>query len=127
MRAALVLLAAGVFAAAAASATGSPTGTYGATITGKPAALNGRWQVEFRARQGLHIVRNGMVVVVGTASPRTGRTLKIHDRSGPYACSVAEGDGLYAYSLAGRRLTFTAISDRCVGRKLVLTTKPFLK
>ena len=123
----LLLVAAGTFAAAAAAGTGLPSGTYHATITGKPAALNGRWQLEFRANRGLRIVRNGQIVVVGTASPLGGRRLKIHDRSGPYACSTAEGDGVYGYALAGRRLTFTAVSDRCVGRKLVLTTKPFVK
>ena len=75
----------------------------------------------------MHIVRNGEVVVAGTATPLAGRRLKLHDRSGAYACSTAEGDGLYRYALAGHRLTFTAVFDRCVGRKLVLTTKPFLK
>jgi hypothetical protein len=126
MRPALVLLAAGVFAAAAA-ASGAPSGTYSATIAGKPAALNGRWQVDFGTSRALRIVRNGKVVVVATASTLAGGRLRIHDRSGPYACSPTEGDGVYRYALAGRRLTFTAVSDRCVGRKLVLTTKPFLK
>ena len=128
MRGVLVLLATCVFAAVAAAASGAPSGTYAATITGKPAALNGRWQVEFSASsQVLRIVRNGKVVVVATASPLASRRLRIHDRSGSYACSRSEGDGVYGYALAGRRLTFTAVSDRCVGRKLVLTTKPFLK
>jgi hypothetical protein len=123
----LVLVAAGVLAAAAAAASGAPSGTYAATITGQPAALNGRWQLEFGAKGSVHIIRNGTIVVVGTASPLAGGRLKLHDRSGQYACSRSEGDGVYRYTRAGRRLTFAAVSDHCVGRKLVLTTKPYLK
>ncbi len=124
----LVLLAAGTCAAAATAASGSPSGTHSATLTGaKPAALNGRWQVDFGTSRALRIVRNGKVVVLSTATPLAGRHLRIHDVFGPYACSKSDGDGVYRYALAGRRLTFTTVSDLCIGRKLVLTTKPFLK
>jgi hypothetical protein len=127
MRAAILVIVAGVFVAAAGAASGPPSGSYTATITGKPAALNGRWRLDFRAAGAVNIVRNGAVVVRGTALPLSGARVKLHDRSGPYACSKAEGDGTYRYRLTGSRVTFTALSDRCVGRTLVLTTKPYTR
>jgi hypothetical protein len=123
---ALALLS-GAAAAAASSALSALSGTYKATITGKPAALNGKWKLEFRPRRVVHLVRNGRLVVVGTATRIGPRRLKVRDRSGSYACSAAEGNGIYTYKAAGRRLTFRVVADKCVGRKLVLTTKPFIK
>lgn len=120
------LLALGVFAGVA-TASSSLSGTYRATITGKPAALNGKWRLEFLPRSVVHIVRNGKVVVVGKAIRTGTRRLKLSDRSGSYACSAAEGTGLYSYTVSGKRLTFRAVADKCIGRKLLLTTKPFVK
>jgi hypothetical protein len=114
-------------ATASSSALSALSGTYKATITGKPAALNGKWKLEFRRTRVLHLVRNGSLVVVGTATRIGPRRLKIRDRSGSYACSAAEGNGISTYKADGKRLTFRVVADRCVGRKLVLTTKPFIK
>ena len=111
-------------------ATASPStlsGTYKATITGKPAALNGKWQLEFLPKNVMHIVRNGRLVVVTRVVPSGAGRVKLIDRSGSYACSAAEGNGIYRYAVTGRRLTFTVVADKCVGRKLVLTTKPFAR
>jgi hypothetical protein len=113
--------------AAVATASSTLSGTYKATITGKPAPLNGKWRLEFLPRGLVHVVRNGKLVVVGTAIRVGTRRLKVSDRSGSYACSAAEGHGVYAYRVAGRRLTFRAVADKCIGRKLVFTTKPFVK
>jgi hypothetical protein len=121
-----VLLALGFLAGVAGASSSALSGTYRATITGKPAALNGKWQLEFRPRGVVHLVRNGQLVVVGKATRIGTRRLKLSDRSGPYACSAAEGNGVYTYRVARRRLTFTLVADKCVGRKLVLTTKPFV-
>jgi hypothetical protein len=113
-----------VAGAAAASAFGL-TGTYKVTISGKPAPLNGKWKLEFLPRGVVHTLRNGKLVVVGKAVRSGKRRLTFTDRSGPYACSASEGKGVYVYRPAGKRLTFTAIADKCVGRKLILTTKRF--
>jgi hypothetical protein len=118
---ALVLVGAG----AAAAASFALSGTYKVTISGKPAALNGKWKLEFLPRGVVHTLRNGKLVVVGKAVRSGQRRLTFSDRSGPYACSASEGKGLYVYKPAAKRLTFAAVADKCIGRKLILTTKPF--
>lgn len=120
---AVALLTAGVAAASAASLRG----TYRTTITGQPPALNGNWRLEFLSGGTLHIVRNGKLVVVSKATQLTGKRLRFSDRSGSYACSPSEAKGTYTYRLSGRRLTFAMVADKCLGRRLVLTTKPFIK
>jgi hypothetical protein len=114
-------------AAAGAAPSSSLHGSYKTKIRGKLAALNGNWRLEFRSRSTLHTLRNGHLVIVGKAVPVGARRLKISDLSGPYACSRSEGNGVYTYTLSHKRLTFTAVADKCVGRKLVLTTRPFVK
>jgi hypothetical protein len=108
-------------------AASSLSGTYKATISGKPAALNGRWQLQFRANSVVHTLRDGKLVVVGKASWLSNRHVRFTDRSGPYACSSSEGSGTYGYRLSDGRLIFQVIRDKCVGRKLVLTTRPFIR
>jgi len=122
-----VLLAFGLLAGVATASTLSLHGTYRVTITGKPAPLNGKWRLEFLSRSTVHLVRNGKLVVVGKAIRIGIRRLRVSDRSGSYACSTAEGNGVYTYRVDGGRLTFRAVADKCIGRKLVLTTKPFVK
>ena len=117
----------GLFAELAAAAAPALSGTYKVMITGKPAPLDGRWRLEFLPKRVVHLVRNRKLVVVGTAAPIGTRRLKFVDRSGPYACSVAEGNGVYTFRRVGSRLIFKAVADKCIGRKLILTTKPFSK
>jgi hypothetical protein len=126
-RSLFVVLAFGLFTGVATASSSSPQGTYRTTITGKPAPLDGKWQLKFLSGSTVHMVRNGKLVIVAKAIRIGIRRLRLSDLSGPYACSKAEGNGVYTYRLAGGRLTFTVISDKCIGRKLVLTTKPFLK
>jgi hypothetical protein len=123
----LGVLALGLLAGVATASSSTLSGTYTATITGKPAPLNGKWRLEFRPRGVVHIVRNGKLVVVGKVVQTGIRRLKLSDRSGSYACSIAEGNGIYTYRVVDRRLTFRAVADKCTGRKLILTTKPFVK
>jgi hypothetical protein len=125
-RSLLVVLAFGLLAGVA-TASSSLQGTYRTTITGKPAPLDGKWQLKFSAGSTVRIYRNGKLVIVGNAVRIGSRRLRLSDLSGPYACSKAEGNGVYTYRLAGGRLTFRVVSDKCIGRKLVLTTKPFVK
>jgi len=112
--------------AGVATASSPLSGTYRATITGKPAPLNGRWQLRFLPGNALRVVRNNKIVVFGRAVV-TGSRVTVTDRSGPYVCSTAERTGVYVFSVVGKRLTFKTVADRCVGRKLILTTKPFVR
>src|SRR3954470_10300968 len=89
----------GLFAGVATSSS-TLSGTYKATITGKPAPLNGKWRLDFRPRGVVHIVRNGKLVVVGKVVLIGIRRLRLSDRSGSYACSTAEGNGIYTYRVA---------------------------
>jgi len=127
MRPLAALLVVGALTGAATAASSSLSGTYKTTITGKPAALNGRWRLEFLPRNVVHTVRNGKLVVAGKAVAIGRRRLRVSDNSGPYACSASEGSGIYVYRRSGRRLIFRAVADKCIGRKLVLTTRPFAK
>ncbi len=120
------LLALGLAAGAASASAFALSGTYKVTITGKPAPLNGNWQIKFLPRNVVRVIRNEKLVVVGKAT-FVGSRVTFTDSSGSYACSKAEGHGVYTYSLVRTRLTFKPVSDRCVGRKLLLTTKPFVK
>lgn len=116
-----------VLAAGASASSYSLAGTYKATITGKPAPLDGKWRLAFRSGGVVHTFRNGRLVVVGKTVRISPHRLSFSDQSGSYACKPSEGKGTYAYAVSGRRLTFTVVRDKCVGRKLVLTTKPFLR
>jgi len=123
----VLLLVLGLVCGVASASTSSLRGTYKATIAGKPAALNGKWQLEFRPNGVLHVLRNGKLVVLSKTTSSGTRRFKVHDRSGAYACSRSEGDGAYTYKFVDRRLLFSAVKDKCVGRKLVFTTKPYTK
>jgi hypothetical protein len=122
-----VVLTIGLLAGVATASSSSLQGTYRTTITGKPAPLNGKWELKFLSGSTVRIIRNGKLVIVGKAIRIGVRRLQFSDRSGSYACSRAEGSGIYTYRLAAEHLTFRLVSDKCVGRKLVLTTRPFLK
>jgi hypothetical protein len=122
-----LLLVSLVLAATATASSSSLGGTYKVTITGKPAPLDGKWRLVFLSRGVVHTVRNGKLVVVGKAVRVGAKRIAFSDRSGSYACEPAAGKGTYVYAVARRRLTFTAVKDKCVGRKLILTTKPFVR
>jgi hypothetical protein len=80
---------------ATASASSGLHGAYTARISGKPAALNGKWRIEFLPRNVVHTFRNGHLVIVGKAVRSGKRRLKISDRRGSYACDHSEGNGVY--------------------------------
>jgi outer membrane protein assembly factor BamB len=122
-----VLCAFGLVPATAGASTAPPlTGTYKVTIAGQAPPLDGTWQLKFLPAGAVNILRNGHVVVVGRAVVAGGR-VTFSDRSGSYACPPPDATGRYTYKLTGRRLTFRPIADKCTGRKLILTTKAFVK
>lgn len=99
--------------APAALATEHLSGTYTTRIT-KPASLKGLWTVKFTAGADT-VTLNGRPLIHGdyTISGST-ITLKSH---GTGACT---SPGKYTFTLSGKTLKFTKISDPCPGRPEVL-------
>ena len=55
-----------------------------------------------------------------------GNRITFHDLGGPFACRGTQATGVYAWRVAGSRLTLTAVHEPCAGRKTILT-KPFTR
>jgi hypothetical protein len=110
-------------AGAAPAASGFPAGTFTASLSGKsPRFLNGAWRLTFSpgGRYATEhppgdLVARGRLVV-------SGGTVTFGKETGSVACSTS---GRYRWSYAGGLLRFTAVSDACGGREIVLTAKPF--
>jgi hypothetical protein len=114
-----LLLVVGATAAAARSIVGS----YRTTISGSAIpALNGSWTVTFK-RSGTYVIAKGGAVVLLGRDRVSGNSISLGHERGPMACSGVEASALYRWALSGRKLTMTAIKDRCTGRRLVLTSK----
>lgn len=116
--------AAAVLVSASAAWAATIQGTFATTITGaKPAFLNGRWLVKFKAGGAYEIDLNGAAVVLGRGTVTATRITFGHE-SGPAACPTS---AIYRWALNGRTLRFTAIRDTCAGRRTVLTTHALVK
>jgi hypothetical protein len=93
---------------------------YGVKITGSSVPLfNATWLLGI-TQSSFKLARNGKVVVTGTAAV-SGRRIVLRDSGGSLACKPSEGAGTYTWARAGKKLTFTKVSDRCVGRRLILS------
>ena len=105
--------------APAALATEHLSGTYETKIA-KPASVKGLWRVKFTSGSDT-VSLNGRPLIHGhyTISKST-ITLKSH---GTGACT---SPGKYTFTLSGKTLKFTKISDPCPGRPEVLA-HPFTK
>ena len=111
-----------------------PTGTYTTTIddgdvTGLPsffqALLIGKWKMIYnedgsfevynlttgQSAQGKYVVNPAVVVFVGKDT-------------GELACL---GAGVYKWTVTDNSLTFTAVSDQCLGRYIVFTSSHLVK
>jgi hypothetical protein len=121
----LLAVLAGVLATAAIAGYGNPlvTGSFSTKISGKARALNGTWTLRLKSTGRFETLRNGKVVVRGQGAAAAGK-LAIRDQSGPYACKGLQQAGVYSYKLKGRTLTLKVVTDRCAGRKIILTTNP---
>jgi len=127
-RTTLVLAGLAVAAVTAEPVLGSPASAiaphaYVARITGaKPAVLNGTWRLTlttytFTVNKGAAAAVSGRVRIAGTR-------ITFHDLGGPFACRGAQATGVYSWRVVGKRLTLTAVSEPCAGRRTILTS-PF--
>jgi hypothetical protein len=120
---AVVAIAALALVAPATAGNGFPAATFTATVSGKsPRFLNGAWRLTF-APGGRYTTEHppDEVVARGRLAVSAG-TVTFGKETGSVACSTA---GRYRWSYAGGLLRFTAVSDACGGREIVLTAKPF--
>ena len=63
-----ILLALGLVAGVATASSAALRGTYRTTITGRPAAVNGEWQLKFLTGGGLRVIRNAKLAAGTQAS-----------------------------------------------------------
>jgi hypothetical protein len=110
-------------AAAATAGSGFPPHTFTATVSGKsPRFLNGAWRLTFSAG-GRYTTEHPLNQVVARGRIAVaGGTVVFGKETGALACSTP---GRYRWAYAGDVLRFTAVSDACGGRQIVLTAKPF--
>jgi hypothetical protein len=112
---------------------GIPAGTYTTTIVvaDVPASFPraerdstvGRWDVAFNGATRVRVDYNGQRVVNGRYTSTATRARFGHD-TGRFACHTP---GTYEWSRHGNALTFRAIHDTCLGRRVVLTTHPLTR
>ncbi len=114
-----------VFAGAAAGSTLG--GSYQTKIKGnKVPAFNTTWVLKFNAGGKYTIARNGAIVVRGK-DKITAKRITFGSEKGIYACLGTFASGTYSWTLKGSKLTFKSVSDRCPGRKIILTSHALTK
>ena len=91
-----------------------PLGKYTTNVK-SPARLKGTWVLNF-AQGGKYTIKDNGAVVVRGHFTSTSR-IYFSNETGPAACPQF---GVYAWKRTGKALTFTKISDPCVGRAAVL-------
>jgi len=91
-----------------------PLGKYTTNVKA-PARLKGVWVLNF-AKGGTYTITNNGAVVVRGRFTSTSR-IYFSNETGPAACPQF---GVYAWKRAGKTITFTKISDSCIGREVVL-------
>jgi hypothetical protein len=89
-------------------------GSYGRTISGAGAALNGRWVIAFTGNGRYTVALKGHMVGKGRISVQGDKATLVDS-----VCKATQ-TGKYTYTLKGAVLTFTRISDPCSGRSAVL-------
>jgi hypothetical protein len=117
---ALVALAALAAVLPATSSAGLSPHAYTTRITGAtPAVLNGPWRLAIR--QTTFSVGRGSAIVVSGTVQVAGSRVTFRDRGGPLACRGAQTVGVYAWRLAGKKLTLRPLHDTCGGRRTILS------
>ena len=95
-------------------ASAPPAGTYTTKIA-TPPELKGTWALTFTKQATYTITLNGKLAIRGHSAG--GAKLLFTKETGPKACPTV---GKYTWKRTGKTLTFTKLSDPCVGREFVL-------
>lgn len=118
---------------------GDLPGTYAATVSGlKPASRNGRWTISFtrpysqmgNSKGGYTLSHNRKLVARGEYSLQyssVGAMVHVRDMSGPGHCVEEIVGGNYLVHVKGSKLTFTHFQDKCVKRRVVLSSRTFTR
>jgi hypothetical protein len=117
--AALVFLSLPALATAAALAL-PIKGTYTTTVSGS------KWTISIAPSGRYGIYNTGRKLVTGSVRV-TGKRVAFVDQGGPRACRGAVAVGIYRWQLTRGLLTLTPLSERCSGRRVVLSTRPLLR
>lgn len=114
--AATLAMAGAVFLLLAVTAVAGTTlkGSYGRTVTGAGTQANGPWVVAFIGNGRYTVARKGHIVGKGRISVAGDKATLLDS-----ACKPTQ-TGKYTYTLKGAMLTFTRITDPCVGRSTIL-------
>jgi hypothetical protein len=111
------------FAVAGHGAAALSPGVYQTTIRGaSPAVLNATWRLSFTGF-AFAIDRNGRPAVQGLVT-RSRNRIVFEDVAGPFRCLRGQAKGTYTWTLKRGTLRLTALTDRCAGRRTVLS-RPF--
>ena len=111
-----------------------PLGVYTKTLTESDVPPEhretvGTSRLTFASDATWDLILNGERVVFGTFSV-SGNQISITDGGGPYSCALvgpAYRTGTYTWSLNGSALSFTVVSDNCIGRAVGFSTKSYTK
>jgi serine/threonine-protein kinase len=126
----VIVLAGGASSTSTAMGSGAQlTGTYETQISGTMAAnagLTGTWRLGLLPGGRVRTMRDGVTVVRGAASV-AGERVTFSDWEGSMACFGPESSGLYRWVARGGTVSFTALDDRCTGRRIVLLANPWIK
>jgi hypothetical protein len=90
--------------------------------------FDGRWELTFAKGNTYQISKDGTVVVEGRLASATDQ-LTFTDEKGVLACIQPPGmeAGTYKWNYDQQELTFTAVEDKCPGRRAVLSVHPWRK
>jgi hypothetical protein len=102
-------------------------GVYTTSVTNKAQpALTGTWTISIAPRGRYGIYKSGIKLVTGSART-VGARVTFADQGGRAACHGAGAVGIYRWKLAHGLLTLIPLSDRCVGRRFVLSSHPLAR
>lgn len=88
----------------------------------------GKWQMTLSNEKKYQISRDGNMLVQGSFSV-SAEKLTVTDEDGVLACTAQPGTetGTYKWAYKDEKLSFTAVDDKCEGRRFVLSLRSWQK
>ncbi len=108
---------AGVLAGCGATVSNRPTGSYETHVPGKAGDFGGQWTITFARNGDSSVLKHNGVVFANEQVSFQKSSAFFKTNPGPNDCP---GYGTYGWKLAGTRLQFTADSETCPVRSVVL-------